>query len=159
MIRAVVDTNIFVSGLLTTGTSKIVVDKGLNRAFTLLISGPLRKETSLTLKKFVKKGLLSKSDVNKFLWELVSRSELVIRNVPLKVCRDPKDNMILETALCGKADFIVTGDKDLLVLNPYEGIPIITPKKFLEILKTKLDSPRPEGHGPFSGERAKRVEP
>jgi uncharacterized protein len=48
------------------------------------------------------------------------------------ICRDSKDDMYLELALSGKADCIVTNDLDLLVLNPFENIPIITPKEFLE---------------------------
>ena len=46
-------------------------------------------------------------------------------------CRDPKDDVILETALVGGADAIVTGDKDLLVMHPFRGIPILTPADFL----------------------------
>ena len=49
----------------------------------------------------------------------------------VKLCRDSKDDMYLELALSGKADCIVTGDKDLLVLNPFENIPIITPLEFI----------------------------
>ena len=48
------------------------------------------------------------------------------------ICRDPDDDMYLELALSGKADCIITGDPDLLVLNPFENIPIITPKEFLD---------------------------
>jgi predicted nucleic acid-binding protein len=48
------------------------------------------------------------------------------------ICRDPKDDMYLELALSGKADCIITNDDDLLVLRPFEKIPIITPKEFLE---------------------------
>jgi uncharacterized protein len=47
------------------------------------------------------------------------------------ICRDPKDNMYLELALSGNASIIVTGDGDLLVLNPFCNISIITPKDFL----------------------------
>ena len=47
-------------------------------------------------------------------------------------CRDPKDNIYLELALTGNADCIITGDQDMLVLNPFRGIPIITPKLFLD---------------------------
>jgi putative PIN family toxin of toxin-antitoxin system len=50
----------------------------------------------------------------------------------IAVCRDPKDNMILELAVSGKADLIITGDADLLVLHPFCNIPIITPKLFLD---------------------------
>jgi uncharacterized protein len=46
--------------------------------------------------------------------------------------RDPNDNMILATDLAAGADVIVTGDRDLLVLQEYEGIPIVTAKEFLE---------------------------
>lgn len=57
-------------------------------------------------------------------------STLLISNPVL--CRDPKDDMYLELALSGKADCIITGDPDLLVLNSFENIPIITPKEFLD---------------------------
>ncbi|MCH6232878.1 putative toxin-antitoxin system toxin component, PIN family [Cognataquiflexum rubidum] len=49
-----------------------------------------------------------------------------------KACRDPKDDMFLHLAVDAKAKCIVTGDPDLLVLHPFEGIPILTPTEFLE---------------------------
>ena len=51
--------------------------------------------------------------------------------VKISECRDPKDNKFLELAVAGKADCIVTGDKDLLVLNPFRGTKIISPIDFL----------------------------
>ena len=42
-------------------------------------------------------------------------------------CRDPKDDKLLETALLGRADCLVTGDQDLLVMSPFHGIPILSP--------------------------------
>ena len=64
---------------------------------------------------------------------LEKNSQLI--NVSLKVndCRDAKDNKFLELALTIKADAIITGDKDLLVLHPYHQIPIITPSQFLQL--------------------------
>jgi hypothetical protein len=50
------------------------------------------------------------------------------------VCRDPDDNKLLEIAIAGRADCLVTGDQDLLVLDPFHGIPILTPAKFLTIV-------------------------
>lgn len=50
----------------------------------------------------------------------------------INACRDPKDNKFLELAVSAKADFIITGDKDLLDLNPFRGTQIITPKEFVE---------------------------
>jgi hypothetical protein len=49
----------------------------------------------------------------------------------INICRDPKDDKFLELAFSGKADFIVTGDQDLLVLNPFRNIEIITANVFL----------------------------
>jgi putative PIN family toxin of toxin-antitoxin system len=49
------------------------------------------------------------------------------------VCRDPKDDKILELAFAAKAKCIITGDQDLLVLNPFRGIPIKTAAQFLEV--------------------------
>ena len=50
----------------------------------------------------------------------------------VKACRDPDDDKYLELALNGNADCVITNDPDLLILNPFESIPIISPKEFLE---------------------------
>lgn len=56
------------------------------------------------------------------------------------VCRDPDDNKLLEMAVAGRADCLVTGDRDLLVLDPFEGIPILTPDGFLTIISPAIDA-------------------
>lgn len=58
-------------------------------------------------------------------------SQLVIVSEPVIACRDPKDDKFLALALAIKADCIVTGDQDLLVLHPFQKIPILTPGDFL----------------------------
>jgi putative PIN family toxin of toxin-antitoxin system len=63
---------------------------------------------------------------------LVEMGDLVNATDAIAVCRDPKDNMILELAVSGKADVIVTGDDDLLVLNPFREIAILNPQEFLK---------------------------
>jgi uncharacterized protein len=54
--------------------------------------------------------------------------------LPKAICRDPNDDMVLATGMAAKANLIVTGDQDLLVLKAYEGIDIISPRRFLERL-------------------------
>jgi predicted nucleic acid-binding protein len=49
----------------------------------------------------------------------------------IRICRDPRDDKVLEVAVNGGADLIVTGDADLIVLNPFQGIPIIAPADYL----------------------------
>jgi predicted nucleic acid-binding protein len=54
-------------------------------------------------------------------------------------CRDPKDNKFLALAIDGQADAIIRGDDDLHVLHPFRGIPILTPREFVEHLERKSD--------------------
>jgi predicted nucleic acid-binding protein len=62
-------------------------------------------------------------------------SEIVNINHNIYDCRDEKDNFILEMAINGKVDIIVTGDNDLLILHPYKNISIINYKEFEKIMK------------------------
>lgn len=71
-------------------------------------------------------------DRTAFVRKFIEASELVFVNHSVKICRDPKDNMYLELALSGQGDCIVSGDKDLLVLHPFNNIPIISASDFLE---------------------------
>ncbi len=57
------------------------------------------------------------------------------RLTSIEICRDPDDNKFLEIAIDGKADHIISGDKDLLALNPFQGIPIIKPADFIALLE------------------------
>jgi uncharacterized protein len=67
-----------------------------------------------------------------FILEIETLAKLTSISHVVTICRDPKDDMYLELALSGKADCIVTNDDDLLILNPFENIPIISPKEFLQ---------------------------
>jgi putative PIN family toxin of toxin-antitoxin system len=61
------------------------------------------------------------------------RSQLIHVFAKINACRDPKDNKFLELAFEAGATCIITGDKDLLVLNPFEGIQILTASEFLKL--------------------------
>ncbi len=65
------------------------------------------------------------------LAEVLVRPELAI---PLNACRDPADNMLLECAVSGNAEWIVSGDKDLLMLHPFHGVKIVSPADLLKHL-------------------------
>ena len=58
-----------------------------------------------------------------------------VAHVPSRAVRDPKDLMVLGTALSGKARLVVTGDEDLLVLRSFRGVRILTPKEALEVIR------------------------
>jgi putative PIN family toxin of toxin-antitoxin system len=80
-------------------------------------------------KKFDK--YLSLSARTNFLNDLLESVKIIEIVETINVCRDPKDNKFLELAINGKADYIITGDQDLLVLNPFQTIRILTPQEFL----------------------------
>jgi uncharacterized protein len=81
--------------------------------------------------RFRTKYGIQEEDLESLLILLVLRGKEVLPSTRIEACRDPKDDQILEIALDGKADIIVTGDDDLLVLHPFQGIPIVGPAEFL----------------------------
>ncbi|MFN9674119.1 MAG: putative toxin-antitoxin system toxin component, PIN family [Microcystis sp.] len=131
--RVVIDTNVFISALLNPlGTPKKVINIAVSQ-FTILQSEATYQElaTRISKKKFDK--YLEKDDRLDFLSSLKNRSLFVDIWHETRVCSDLDDNKFLELAVSGMAQYIITGDKDLLILNTYQGIPIITPAEFLVI--------------------------
>jgi putative PIN family toxin of toxin-antitoxin system len=63
--------------------------------------------------------------------EFANACERVQITYPIRACRDPRDDRFLEVAVHGRADLIITGDEDLLALNPFRGIPILMPAEYL----------------------------
>lgn len=66
---------------------------------------------------------------------LMEYGEIVEPTRKIAVCRDPKDEIFLEVAVAGDAALLVSGDRDLLALHPFEGIPILAPAAFLQIIE------------------------
>lgn len=77
---------------------------------------------------------ISRQERDEFLQALLDESELVEIVEPIRICRDPKDDKILELAVIGNTEYVVTGDADLLALNPFRGIAIIAPAEFLRVI-------------------------
>lgn len=74
---------------------------------------------------------LSFQSRSRLLKTLLDKAIVVEIEQSIQACRDPKDDKFLELAVCGNATVIISGDKDLLDLNPFRGIQIITPQEFL----------------------------
>ena len=129
----VFDTNILISANLSPGS---VNRKAYDRAREIGI--PIYSNS--TLAEFAETLLRTKFDkyisVEKRLEAIAAyekRGQLIGVSVNIDLCRDPKDNKFLELAYEAGAACIVTGDKDLLVLNPFEDIPILTAGEFLKV--------------------------
>ncbi len=137
-MRVVVDTNTLISAFLFPASVPGQCIHDQPAKFELLASEQTRDEFLRVLRypKFDKYI----SDLIRLQAEEYFLEGLILVDIISKIqdCRDPHDNKFLELAIDGKADLIITGDKDLLTLHPYKNIPIITPKEFLEIISTKL---------------------
>ncbi len=132
------DTNVFVSGLISPKGPPADILKALrSKRFTLISSPPINEEIIEVLNRpYIRDrcGLgNSIFDVSFILWEI---AELVVNLPDLRVCSDPDDDKFLAAAVGGKADYLVTGDVgDLLSLRRYKNVAIVSPRKFSLILK------------------------
>ena len=129
--RVVVDTGALVSRLLLPGSIPAQAVVKATREARLLVSRETLAELADVLSRRKFDRYVTISDRQRFLRLLSGIAELVpvIRRV--RACRDPRDDMFLEVALNGRADVIVTGDRDLLALHPFRGIPILAPAQYL----------------------------
>lgn len=132
MTRVVFDTNVIVSAML-------FIDSAPGRAIlaglehgTILMSRSLAGELSQVLDRGKFDRYVTRERRERFLASLIHAADLIDVNTSIHACRDPKDNRILELAVDGDADFIVTGDADLLVLRWFRDIRIVTPAGLLQ---------------------------
>jgi putative PIN family toxin of toxin-antitoxin system len=130
MPKAVVDANVFVSAVLGGRISSEILRALTEGRLTFLYSPTLLQEVEYVLSR--EKFGLDSRDINQLVNFIRAKGEFVLPTQNVSDCRDPKDNPILECALAGRADCIITGDKDLLLLHPFHGIPILTPRQFLQ---------------------------
>jgi uncharacterized protein len=130
--RFVVDTNVLISALLfKTSVPFLAIELVEKQGIILYSEATLNElEQVLNRKKFNK--YLSLEDRQLFLLKFISSSQLVSITENITVCRDEKDNKFLELAISGNANVIVTGDMDLLVLNPFQAVEILTPDLFID---------------------------
>ncbi|MEG3904715.1 putative toxin-antitoxin system toxin component, PIN family [Microcoleus sp. B4-C5] len=134
-MKLVLDTNIFISGWLWGGMPDRILKLAEVYLITVCASEELLDELQSTLSKEKFRSKLQNLRLN--LNDLMSGTRELVEVYPISTIevpelRDANDNMILGTAIAAGADAIVTGDLDLLVLQEYEGIPIVTAKEFLE---------------------------
>ncbi|MGD0680704.1 MAG: putative toxin-antitoxin system toxin component, PIN family [Terracidiphilus sp.] len=130
MMRVVADTNVFISALMFGGLPGRFLDLALHRRFTLITSKALLDELDEKLRG---KFAVSERDAQAIREKLKGIAEVVDPDFELDaVPEDPDDNRVLECAVAGKAEFIVSGDRHLLRLGNYEGIAIVTVRQSIE---------------------------
>lgn len=140
-MRVLLDTNLFISYLLTppdrSGTIGRIVEAGFGGEFTLLLPEEVPRELgeSIVAKPFLRDRIAA-DDLLAFIALLREVAELLppIEEPYPAVTRDPDDDYLLAHALLAGADYLVSGDKDLLSLSPIEGLTILSPTDFAKLL-------------------------
>ncbi len=133
--RYILDTNVVVSGLLFNNSKPAIALQYTFQHGEFLLSLELLEEIAEVLSRDKFKRYITNDEREEFLETLLERANLIEVVDTVEECRDPKDNHILELALSGETNIIVTGDKDLLVMNPFRNIEIMSVEQFLVILE------------------------
>jgi putative PIN family toxin of toxin-antitoxin system len=129
--RVVLDTNTILSALLMRSS---LPRQAFDRAFdegVVLVSEETIAELTDVIQRPKFDRYVGEEERLMFLATFLHDSEIVEVTEVITDCRDAKDNTFLEVAVSGKATTIVSGDQDLLVLHPYRGIEIVTPRQFV----------------------------
>ena len=131
--RAVIDTNVFIAALIKPGgTAAEAVARAMNEltviGSTETIAELERKLSTAKLKRYIQP-----EDAAAFLDELRANTLTLESPQSIQASRDPKDDKFIALAAASEADFLVTGDKDLLVLGSYRTTAIVTPSQFLAL--------------------------
>jgi putative PIN family toxin of toxin-antitoxin system len=140
MIRAVLDTNVLVSALINPrGTPAQILDLWRGDRFLVLTSEAMMAELEDVLARMRRKRKyrLTNSEVGKLLRMLRQFMISVAADAKEPVVRDPDDAKLLTCAASGRADYVVTGDADLLSLKEHEGVAIVTPAEFLQVISNR----------------------
>jgi len=131
-VSVVLDTNILISSIGFGGKPRKILNLALERRLQVISSPILLAELDDVISK---KFPLLAENVKKIHKHLNKRFKIVNPKESLHIVRDEPDNRVLEAALQGKCQYIVTGDRDLLDIGTYEKIKIVTPNDFLTLLE------------------------
>jgi putative PIN family toxin of toxin-antitoxin system len=131
-LRFVFDTSAIVSAvLLKRSVVRQAFDQAVAQGKLLISQATIDEVNEVMRRKGFDKYVLEEERIE-FVTALVRDAVLVEITETIRECRDPKDDRFLELAVCGHASCIVSGDDDLLSLHPFRGIPIVSPREFLD---------------------------
>jgi putative PIN family toxin of toxin-antitoxin system len=127
--RVIIDTNVLISGIVFGGKPRQILDLLSEQLIVVIVAEELftelRRKISTKFPEFM-------DDLER-VEKLLKRDAVIIKlgKMQITVCRVPDDNKFIESAVQGNCNYIISGDKDLLVLEHYYGIQIVKPAEFL----------------------------
>jgi putative PIN family toxin of toxin-antitoxin system len=133
VLRIVLDTNVIISAIIRNGEPRKLLEFGINGKYRILMSREILNEFSEVLQR--PKFKTTVDEVTNIISALVKSSENVTIKSNLKViASDPDDDIMINTAYDGKADYIVSGDSDIKSLRNFKGVKIVSVDEMLKIL-------------------------
>jgi putative PIN family toxin of toxin-antitoxin system len=137
-VRAVIDTNVLLSGLLWRGAPHALIEHMQTGTLTMVSSPMLLAELAEVISRAKFDDILARSNTSRerSLAEMRQLAEVIVPPpLPQPVCRDPDDDHVLACALAAQVDLIVSGDADLLNLREYQSIRIVTAAEALRLIE------------------------
>lgn len=131
--RVVIDTKVFISAILKNGNPAKIVTLWRKGEIHLLLSPFLAAEILSVLDRL----RIKSTHIQELTYRLEHHTIQILPASQITLCRDPKDNEILSLAVDGAADYIITGDNDLLTLGKIEHTIIVKPKEFLQAIQSR----------------------
>lgn len=131
MIRVVPDTNIIISSVFWRGNPYTLIRRGILEEYQLVTSAEILDEVADKLRN---KFQFPEESIQELIDILMTYCHIIEPSSKFDIVRDKKDNKIVECAFDGKANYIVTGDPDLLVLKEFRGIKIVKAKTFVDMI-------------------------
>ena len=134
-MNVIIDTNVFISGIFWGGIPGKILDSWINDSFNLAASPEIISEYERILTEITKS---TKPElVAHWLLLIAQNAHIVEIRKRFNICRDPDDNKFIDAAISFAADYIITGDSDLLDLKSVINVKIIRPREFINLLKKK----------------------
>lgn len=129
-MRIVLDTNVLISGVFFGGFPRKILSAVVSKKMTSCATAEIINEYEEVVQEMIdrKQGHINKS----ILVPLINAMQIIEPSSHIKICRDPDDDKFVECAKDSQALYIVSGDKDLLVIKKYENIQIVTAKDFCD---------------------------
>ncbi len=137
MLRVVLDTNVLVSSVITLGKPRELLGIIARREATLLLSKEILNEFMKVMKRRKFTEFVTEEQVKRFVESIERITEFVEPESDLEVVEDLKDDIIINTAIDGRADLIVSGDHHLLSLKEFRGVKIASVDGAIRTLKKR----------------------
>jgi len=137
-MRAVLDTNVLISGVIATGVPHKLLIKGFTQEYQIVVSTETLTEFRETLSKYPDRFHMDTSEIQREVETIRYFAEFVDPQIEIAAVEaDPDDDKFIEAAVAGEVAYLVSGDRHLLTLDSFRDVDIVTPRVFYDQLVGK----------------------